>query len=472
MKGIHCWLPPNNFLHHPFFPVFFIFCFLPPRVFHRSVSPSVSPVLLYSTSLTTGSFILSASAVTRGTLTIVLSVAGSSAAQYYNTSSIVQVLSSISMVPPPRMISSQFSDSGRAVVITFYTPTDSAGIMTATWPCSIVFDFIGASMSTCSWTNASAVTVTSGMITNNVYLIPRSNVTLLGVLIRAFCSDSASICASNHQAATATLSTLAPRNPTSPTVVLNTPPYLGSCSNLVLDGKNGGRPYTSVQWSVSVSAGDSPTADSHASNITSFLNTESSRYQVSQPITILAQDLTRVSYTISLSLTKFLGLKSFSIVAVGVIADPNLPLLSIIGPSYRTMIASSPLTILSAATLSSCASPGAKVTFAWTVTMNGIGTAIKSLSLNPSIFALPAYGFVVDNNYVVTVTASTDTASASASTILYVAHGMVTAVILGGSYRTVPVDQLLQLDASHSSDSDFMLRSASMLSYQVPQYRS
>ena len=131
-------------------------------------------------------------------------------------------------------------------------------------------------------------------------------------------------------------------------------------------------------------------------------------------------------------------------------------------------MASSPLTILSVATLTTCAS-GAIVTFAWTVKNENrtASTYIKSSSLDPSIFAIPAYSLVVDNNYIITVTASTHASTVSTSTIVYVAHGVVTAVIVGGTYRSAPVDKVLLLDASSSYDSDYPQSSGSTLSYQV-----
>ena len=245
--------------------------------------------------------------------------------------------------------------------------------------------------------------------------------------------------------------------------------------NLVLDATasygNGGRLYTSVQWIVSAVAGSSSTASIDAANITTYLNSYSSRYQVSTPITILAQNLTKAAYTITLSLTNFLTIKSFATVTVTVNTDPNIPLLSIIGPSYRTMVASSPLIILSVASLSSCASSALPVVFVWTVKNGGASVNMKSSSLDPSIFAVPSYGLVVNNVYTVTVTASTGMSTVSASTTVYVAHGVVTAVIVGGTYRSAPVDKALQLDASGSYDTDFPQISASMLSFKVQKYR-
>ena len=133
-------------------------------------------------------------------------------------------------------------------------------------------------------------------------------------------------------------------------------------------------------------------------------------------------------------------------------------------------MASSPLTILSVATLSSCASR-ASVTFTWIVRSGNqtAPTSINSSSLDPSVFAIPSYGLVVDNVYTIMVTASTDMSTVSASTIVYVAHGVVTAVIVGGTHRSAPADKVLQLDASGSYDSDVIQSSTSRLSYQVQQ---
>ena len=132
-------------------------------------------------------------------------------------------------------------------------------------------------------------------------------------------------------------------------------------------------------------------------------------------------------------------------------------------------MASSPLKILSIATLSTCA-PGASVAFVWSIKNGSVIINIKSSSLDPSIFAIPSYGLVVNNVYTITVAASTGTSTVSASTIVYVAHGVVTAVIVGGTYRSAPVDKALQLDASGSYDTDFAQISASMLSFKVQKY--
>ena len=437
---------------------------------NTEVTAIPSSAVYSSTSLLTGSFILLANANINGSFVIVLSAGGSSAAEYYNHSITLQILSSVSPLPAPAMKSCQFSDSGQAVVVTFNTPTDSAGIATATWPCSNLFSFISASLTTCSWTTVATVTMTFNIKSGNIYLAPGGTVTVLGGLLRSFCSYNAVTCAQNDPSPSANLITMAPNIPTTPVVVLNSPVSLGSCANLVLDATasygNGGRPYTSIQWIVSAR---SSAASIDTTTISTYLNSFSSRYQVSTPITILAQNLTKASYMITLNLRNFLGMTSFATVTITVITDSNLPSLSIIGPSYRTMVASSPLKVLSVATLSSCASGALPVIFVWTV-KEGNRTAItniKSSSLDPSIFAIPSYGLVVNNVYTVTVTALTHASTVNVSTTVYVAHGVVTAVIAGGTYRSAPVDKVLQLDATGSYDSDYPQTSSSMLTYQV-----
>ena len=425
-----------------------------------------------STSLLTGSFILSSNALVNGSFVLVLSVTGLSAIEYYNTTTTVQILSSNSVLPSPKMISSRFSHTGKKVLVAFNTPTDLAGIVLATWPCSRLFSFISASLTTCKWTTAAIVTMTF-KLSNSANLIPGNNVTLTGGQLKVSCSGTQ--CAKNVAASQSSLPTSAPVNPISPVVVLNTASSIGPYTNLVLDARasygNGGRLYTSIQWILSGTEGNSSFASIDIT-ISNFLKRFSSEDLISKLITIPAQYLlNKTSYTITLGLTNFLGRTSFTTVTVTVITIPNLLSLSIIGPSYRTIVVSSPLTILSAATLTSWASR-TSVSFVWNVQEGNQSavTDIKSSSLDPSIFAIPAYSLVVNNVYTITVTASTSTSTVNASTIVYVAHGVVTAAIVGGTNRCTSVDRVLQLDASGSYDSDYRNSSVSTLTYQVQHY--
>ena len=172
---------------------------------------------------------------------------------------------------------------------------------------------------------------------------------------------------------------------------------------------------------------------------------------------------------VTLSLTNLFNLTSSSSVSIEVSTDPNTPILSLIGPSYGSIVASSPLSVQSVAALSSCAYSDASIAFLWEVAVGSpaVPTRIKSSSLDPSTFLLPSYSLTVDQTYTITLTASTSTSAVSVATIVYVAHGVVTAVIVGGSYRSAPVDKVLLLDASRSYDSDYPPSYTSILSFKV-----
>jgi hypothetical protein len=206
---------------------------------------------------------------------------------------------------------------------------------------------------------------------------------------------------------------------------------------------------------------------SAATAIEEYLNEFSATYQVYEPIEIGASKLTRATYTFTLKLTNFLGLSSFETVIVDVSSDPNVPVLTIIGPSYQTITASSQLNILSTATLSSCASKATTVAYTWTVVLDSTTLSLASTSKDPRKFLLASYSLDVDKTYEIIITATAGTSSSSASVTVYVAHGDVTAVVAGGYTRSTPIDKLLALDASASTDSDESPTAVSTLAYEV-----
>ena len=169
-------------------------------------------------------------------------------------------------------------------------------------------------------------------------------------------------------------------------------------------------------------------------------------------------------YKITLHLTNFLGLSSFKTVLISVTGERDLPILTILGASYRSQLASSPLAILSTAVLSSCSSSTSAIKFKWTVSEADRIIPINSASRDPSRFLLAPYTLQADSTYTVTVSATVGTSSAVSSVTVYVNHGPVTAAIVGGYERSVPVDKSLLLDGTTSFDSDDQ---TAILSYKV-----
>ena len=439
------------------------------------VSPLFSTFL--STSPLTGQFILSAGPLISGVYTIGFTFNGLSKSQYSNRNITVQILSSLSPLPAPMMISSQFSDSGQLVVITFDSPTDSASIASATWPCSVLFAFTGAPLATCTWSTSSTVTViiraVKDIAVSDSSINIGSSVTLLGGHLRSYCLGGGSSCTSNPTASNMTVLTLKALKPSAPTVVISSPANLGPCDDLILDTTesygNGGRLYTSVIWTVSaITYGDTDLIV-NTSAIQAYVNDFSSKYQMHRPITIPGSMLVAASYMITARLTNFLGVSSSNTIIISKGSDPKIPNLTIIGPSYRLIVASSPLTILSVFKQSSCISKDTAVAYSWTV-QTGYPlkpAGLSSVSRDPSRFSLPAYNLTVDATYIVTITASVGKSSTSVSVTVYVAHGTVTAAVMGGYTRSIPANQDILLDASISTDDDAAPFAVSTLAYEV-----
>jgi hypothetical protein len=158
---------------------------------------------------------------------------------------------------------------------------------------------------------------------------------------------------------------------------------------------------------------------------------------------------------------------------VNVASDPNLPTLTVIGSSYLQITASTPLNVLSAVTLSSCATAlsTSKVVYRWSIKNSknpSFTIGLVSTSRQDSKYALPAYSLQVGETYTLTITASLGTSSTSASPItIFISQGLVTAAVVGGYVRSTPIDLPFNLDASISTDADVSpaLLTASTLIY-------
>ena len=425
-----------------------------------------------NTSSLTAEYFISAPSSLSGNCTVSMDLSGSQGSEYYSIDYHLQLLSADSPVPPPTIASCQFSDSGQTALVYFDSPTDGAGIDMPSWPCSTLFDFVGANATQCSWLDSKTVSIASSPLANEIETGPRLGVgnivTLVGGRIKAFCAGSATSCLSNPLAISGRTRTLAPVNPLAPTVILTTPNVLGACSDLSVDATesygSGGRLYASVDWNVSAISNDPSPVGVNTFALQRYLTAQSALYQVRRPITVPRSTLAEGIYKITLHLTNFLGLSSFKTVLISVTGERDLPILTILGASYRSQLASSPLAILSTAVLSSCSSSTSAIKFKWTVSEADRIIPINSASRDPSRFLLAPYTLQADSTYTVTVSATVGTSSAVSSVTVYVNHGPVTAAIVGGYERSVPVDKSLLLDGTTSFDSDDQ---TAILSYKV-----
>jgi sugar lactone lactonase YvrE len=427
-----------------------------------------------SKSLLTGRFYLFSPIPQSVNCTVSLLFTGTQASNYASNGVRVMMMPPNLLHPAPSMVSCQFSDSGHSISVRFDSPTDEAPSSGASWACDQLFIFDGASLSTCVWLDSKTVRI-SFPVVDDVrgavkLVIPSDPVTLKGKKLRAFCALSADLCSANPTAGQQTLKTSAPSNPLAPTVVVTAPSTLGSCLNLTLDAAgsygNGGRLYSSVKWSVTAATFGSSAAALNAESLESYLNKLSDLYQVQRPITVPRSSLASATYTITLTLTNYMGLKSSSAVDIDVIIDFTKPSLTLIGASYQTTLASSPLSLHSDTSMSGCASTTA-LTYSWAVQLNGVSTGFSSVSPDPTTFSLPPYTLTADKTYSVKLTTSAGISSSSATVSMYVPHGDVTAAVLGGDARSVPIDSDLLLDASVSTDADVSPNAPSALLYKV-----
>jgi REJ domain len=287
--------------------------------------------------------------------------------------------------------------------------------------------------------------------------------------LRAFCTKSSVACLANPTA-TGSVVILPPLNTAPPTVIITAPPTLGLCANLMLDatGSYGhvGRLYASAVWTVSAFTGEAFRTTLSTTDLANYLNLLSSSSQVQQPFIILRNQLVAATYTFTLRLENFFGLSSSSTVSVIVSSNSTVPHLTVIGPKYRTIYASSSLSILSTGALSNCTA-AAPVTYKWTVELDGVPVSITSVSSDPLVFSALPYTLTVDKTYEVIVTASTGKSSASASVLVYVSRGAVTAAVVGGYSRSLPATEALTLNALISKDMDVPASQVSTLLFLV-----
>ena len=446
---------------------------------------SLSPVTAQPASVTfantsntaqlSGQFFLRANDSTTGTFQIDLKITGAKAGEYGRAkvaSTQVQLISGSAPLPAPSVTGAQFGNNGAYILVTFSTDTDFAGITADAWPCSTLFVFVGAADVTCVWITKATVkgqfTKLSGDPTTLLY--PGGVLSVKSKMVRAACKKGTTCSANAFMPAAAVVVQFA-ASAIVPSVVLNLPKNLGACSAMPVDlsmsSGSGGRPWLAVDWSVTATNGDPDPLDT-------------ALYNAFNPITnqalVPATVFSAATYSITAILTNFLNVTGTQTASVAVTADPNLPVVTILGPSVQVVTAAATVKLAGAATLSSCATPSSMV-YSYSVVDAAAPTvplkALASTSLDQTKFALPPYSLKVSRTYTVTLLVQVYSlktgkllSSGAGSTSVYVDNGPVVAAIRGGASRNAQIDKPFTLDASLSSDENFIVGSAaSVLSF-------
>ena len=346
------------------------------------------------------------------------------------------------------------------MTISFDSATNGLSLYSSSFSCDGLFVFNGSAHTTCSWTDSTTVRASFGIILSSVtYIEPGDTVTLKGGILTAACTaSSSSDCTGYPTAARQSLIAASPSNPVRPSVIMIAPSQLSACTNLSIDASSssgdGGRSWSNISWSVSSAY---PTRSSSVSAMLGVLNGVSS---LAAPIEISNSWLMESTYTITLSLTNFLGQSSSSTIVVEVTGFANTPQVSILGSYAKVTTASSSLLIESIAKVSACATTQ-QLDYAWGIVSSDTGAAYNLTKTNsdPRRFLIPKYALPVGSTYIFTVTvtaggSSSYAASSSASTLVYITHGAVVAIVDGGSTRSFSINKNRFLDASLSYDED------------------
>lgn len=344
--------------------------------------------------------------------------------------------------------------------------------LTSTVPCASLFAFNGAAKARCSWTSNAALKVTFPAFDGSTpYAEPQQQLRLLSNTIKAQCSAGAD-CSAYAFSSAQNITIARPTNAVNPVVVIAVPRVVVACANVTVDASlssgHGGRPWKSANWVVRANVPGIDTSE--LQNRLNGLGTklaESLRFLASRYATL------GVQYTISLSVTNFLGRSSSASVVFTLSDNPNFPIVQILGD---TAIAVSPLntiTVFASSGKSVCAEKSVIFTTFWTVYASDNSVVnFRSTSVNPNVLLLPSHSLSPGSRYRVVVTTSVTASvanpavSASAEAYVSVSTGKVVAVVRGGSSRLVLPAELIYIDASNSYDENVASSAPSQLTFK------
>ena len=421
----------------------------------------------YSASRLQGNFYLNTTSAVSGNFSVSLVVTGHDRNNFTTTPTNVRILARDQPLPGPRLMTCVFHSSGGYFDVVFDRPTDQAYITMDSWYCNQLFIFVGSNATICSWTSLSTVKGTFPVVTASS-LSPGDAFSIKGGYLRSACVGN-KLCKSNLNSQFLPYSTVIaqrPALPIAPSVTVIVPTQIGTCNDLLIDlsasNGNGGRPWTSIAWSIKAENGNATALIVFMRN-----NFESSMNHIIVPRSILSQ----TAYSIGITLTNFLGDSASATSIVDVSGDPNLPIVSILGLMSRVIKASDILSLQGSASLSNCAL-STSLNYTWTLTSSSsVVTNSKSTGTgtDPRKYIAPAYSLKAGSSYQATLTVISlnskgQQLSSGLSVVnIYVAHGNVIAAVRGGYARESRTNKVLTLDASISSDEDTSTGSKGLL---------
>ena len=362
----------------------------------------------------------------------------------------------------------QFRDSG----------TDRAGYHGATFDCDELIDFPLVSAATCLWTTSDKLTVT---LDYRATCIPGDNVTVLGSMLKPYCSYSDCSCWPLANASGPVL--LEPPDVSlTPVAIFVGSQSIGSCSDVGIDLTtsigSGGRDWAIVEWSM-----NSSLPDANLTAIRSFVAmwNLAAQPELVVPNTLVLDDNIARSllddaagddagddnggatylrliqpnhyYEFSVKLENFLGFAASSPAFRVSVAAGAIPNLIITAGERYDMLVPSQLTIFAQASVALC--PGEKartssLTYVWKCSREDA----VSTSVDPRYFKVDPFSFNSSQSYALEVVVIDRLGlNNSATTTIVVGQSALVAAIEGGD-RIVGISKPLVIDATPSLDPD------------------
>eukprot|EP01033_Poteriospumella_lacustris_P011065 gene11065-7872_t len=416
----------------------------------------------------------SASFVVRGTATGCYTVVGATTGLSYQQASVTLSIVNVNLAPPvPKISRILFSDDLLKLLVVFNVATDQGAsrFTSASFNCSAIVLYPGATGSVCSWINTTTLVASLSQIGSGSGPVPGDTVTLRPNIVKAACESSTS-CGSYATVPRTSLSLSSADDPAIPSPVLVGPLSVSICSDITLNpmGSTGSgyRSWSSVAWYV-----DGTVSVANQSVVQSYLNANFA--STSRVVTIPSQLLVVGTYRITLEVSNFAGLASVvtSVVRVTDTASGVTPSIVLL-PSTTTAFRAQGLQISSRVSFPTKCGVGndtGSVTYTWRAYENFTYVALQSTSSNPSVFRLAPFVLTPATNYtitldIVTVVPFKGTFQGRSSVLFVTGVSGVVSAIKGGETRDVAVSRSLVVDASSSYDADYADDSSSALSYK------
>ena len=390
---------------------------------------------------------------------------------------VLEVLGGSSALPPPALESAVFSSSGQSVSVCFDDATDYGAnilgtLVNSKWKCSRLFSFNGDEVTSCTWSSASCVRMIPCGNTlcaqvpnrNSLNLLkPEDSLTLKDSAIKSACR-AGTTCALNYYANESAIVVSAPLLPLQPSVFITASDAGGACDTpLTLDATattgSGGRPWQSIEWSVSVPL---ESAEANATltaaqldeldTLASYLNIVGS---ISAPITIPFDMLNMTSYTFTLSVKNFLQSEEEYVagsvdVFVTDAAAASSPFVFFDGPKYRIVRAFDEFSVLVSSERPSCLS-SSTISYTWKVFEGTTYINVVSTSNEARRMKLAPYSLTAGETYSFSVTAQLNNGGIGKGLLtVYVEVGSAYVSIAGANSLIIPYSSPVNLDASNS----------------------